>query len=228
MIQKPADKPAGTQKAASAAEKAPSATARPAAQREAEGTKILVVDDNAQNLELLVAYLDGLGCQVLTAVDGIDALEKVTGANPDLILLDIMMPRMSGFEVCRKLKSGPATRDIPIIMVTALNELGDIERGVECGTDDFISKPVNRLELVTRVKSLLRVRHLKNELDRTLAYLDDIDAGPETKGVSDAPLQDARAVDAAGGRLLRLREDEELPRGRPVPSPVLPAAGRRD
>ena len=64
-------------------------------------------------------------------------------------------------------------------MVTALNELSDIERGVECGTDDFISKPVNRLELVTRVKSLLRVRHLKNELERTLAYLNDIDAGPE-------------------------------------------------
>jgi len=138
-------------------------------------SKILVVDDNAQNLELLVAYLDPLGCIVATATDGLEALDKVAQDAPDLILLDIMMPRMSGFEVCRKLKSDPQTRDIPIIMVTALQELGDIERGVESGTDDFISKPVNRLELTTRVKSLLRVRHLKNELDRTLAYLSDVE-----------------------------------------------------
>ena len=89
------------------------------------------------------------------------------------------MPRMSGFEVCRKLKSDPQTRDIPIIMVTALSELGDIERGVECGTDDFISKPVNRLELVTRVRSLLRVKNLKNELDRALAYLGEVEKRPD-------------------------------------------------
>jgi len=140
-------------------------------------SKVLVVDDNAQNLELLVAYLDTLGCKVCTATDGLGALDKVAQENPDLILLDIMMPRMSGFEVCRKLKTDPATRNIPIIMVTALTELGDIERGVESGTDDFITKPVNRLELVTRVKSLLRVRHLQNELDRTLAYLSEVEAG---------------------------------------------------
>ena len=137
--------------------------------------KVLVVDDNPQNLELLVAYLDSLKCQVLTAADGLDAIEKVHQGGIDLILLDIMMPRMSGFEVCRKLKSDPTTRDIPIIMVTALNELSDIERGVESGTDDFITKPVNRLELLTRVKSLLRVRTLRGELDRTLAYLNDMD-----------------------------------------------------
>ena len=142
-------------------------------------SKVLIVDDNAQNLELLVAYLDTLQCKVSTAADGLETLEKIRRDPPDLILLDIMMPRMSGFEVCRKLKSDPATRDIPIIMVTALNELGDIERGVESGTDDFISKPVNRLELVTRVKSLLRVRHLKNELERTLAYLNDVESRDE-------------------------------------------------
>jgi len=148
-------------------------------QRLAE-SKVLAVDDNAQNLELLVAYLDSLGCKVSTAADGVEALTQVRASSPDLILLDVMMPRMSGFEVCRKLKSDPATRNIPIIMVTALNELGDIERGVECGTDDFITKPVNRLELVTRVKSLLRVRYLQNELDRTLAYLDDMNPDPRT------------------------------------------------
>jgi two-component system, OmpR family, alkaline phosphatase synthesis response regulator PhoP len=138
-------------------------------------SKILVVDDNEQNLELLVAYLETLECSVLTAVDGVDALEKISAEKPDMILLDIMMPRMSGFEVCRKIKADPTTRDIPVIMVTALNELTDIERGVESGTDDFITKPVNRLELTTRVKSLLRVRHLKSELDRTLAYLSQVE-----------------------------------------------------
>jgi len=88
---------------------------------------------------------------------------------------------MSGFEACRKLKSDPQTRDVPVIMVTALNEMDDIERGVESGADDFITKPVNRIELVTRVKSLLRVRHLKNELDRTLAYLKEVDKNPQPR-----------------------------------------------
>ena len=144
-------------------------------------SKVLVVDDNAQNLELLVEYLRTMdGVETLPAADGLEALEVVQQERPDLILLDIMMPRMSGFEVCRKLKSDPATRDIPIIMVTALNELGDIERGVESGTDDFLSKPVNRLELITRVKTLLKLRHLKDELERTLTYLDNVEAEPPT------------------------------------------------
>ena len=144
-------------------------------------SKILVVDDNSQNLELLVEYLRTIDdVETSTAADGIEALEMIQQVKPDLILLDIMMPRMSGFEVCRKLKSDPNTRDIPIIMVTALNELADIERGVESGTDDFLSKPVNRLELITRVKSLLKLRHLKDELERTLAYLNDVESPPPT------------------------------------------------
>jgi len=139
---------------------------------------ILIVDDNQQNLELLQAYLEALPCHLLTASDGIEAMQIIDRGGdraPDLILLDIMMPRMSGFEVCRKLKEDPTTRSIPIMMVTALNELGDIERGVESGTDDFLSKPVNKLELITRAKSLLRVRHLKRELDRTMAYIQDVE-----------------------------------------------------
>ncbi len=144
---------------------------------------ILIVDDNAQNVELLQAYLEALNCKIMTAGDGLACMKTIEQAVaagggpklPDLILLDIMMPRMSGFEVCRKLKEDPATRSIPIMMVTALNELGDIERGVESGTDDFVTKPVNKLELITRVKSLLRVRHLKRELDRTVAYLQDLE-----------------------------------------------------
>ena len=112
---------------------------------------VLVVDDNPQNLELLVAYLDTLECQVVTACDGLQAMETVQAQIPDLILLDVMMPRMSGFEVCRKLKSDPRTREIPIIMVTAERAVGYRTRVRRY--DDFISKPVNRLELLTRVKS---------------------------------------------------------------------------
>lgn len=138
-------------------------------------SRVLIVDDNPQNVELLQAFLESLPVQIATAVDGVDALDKVGQFNPDLILLDIMMPRMSGYQVCRKLKSDPATRDIQILMVTALNELGDIEQATECGTDDFVSKPVNKFELLTRVKSLLRVRHLKSELERALTYLNEVD-----------------------------------------------------
>lgn len=139
----------------------------------------MIVDDNPQNVELLQAFLESLPVKLVTAIDGIDALEKVAQHNPDLILLDIMMPRMSGFQVCKKLKSDPKTRDIQILMVTALNELGDIEAASDCGTDDFVSKPVNKFELLTRVKSLLRVRHLKNELERALTYLNEIEQDEE-------------------------------------------------
>ena len=136
---------------------------------------VLIVDDNPQNVELLQAFLESLPVKIVTASDGQEALDKVEEFDPDLILLDIMMPRMSGFQVCRKLKSDPNTRDIQILMVTALNELGDIEQAAECGTDDFVSKPVNKFELITRVKSLLKVRHLKSELERALEYLNEIE-----------------------------------------------------
>src|SRR4029453_16850090 len=89
----------------------------------------------------------------------------------DLILLDVMMPRMSGFQACQRIKANPQTRDIPIVMITALNEVGDVERAVESGADDFLTKPVNKLELLTRVRSLLRVRQLKKQLDRTLEQM---------------------------------------------------------
>ncbi len=136
---------------------------------------VLIADDNEQNVELLQAYLEDLGCTVVAAYDGEETLAKVAEARPDVILLDIMMPRMSGYEICKKLKSDPATRDIPICMVTALKDEGDIERAVEAGTDDFLSKPIHRWELITRVRSLLRVRHLQNELERLLAYQRAVD-----------------------------------------------------
>jgi DNA-binding response OmpR family regulator len=138
--------------------------------------KILIADDNAQNVELLEAYLSEFECELRTASDGEETLRAVDEFRPDLLLLDIMMPRLSGFEVCRKLRSNPATRDLSILMVTALNEASDFERGVQAGTDDFLTKPVNKVELLCRVRSLLRVRHLKNQLERTLAYLADFEA----------------------------------------------------
>jgi two-component system, OmpR family, alkaline phosphatase synthesis response regulator PhoP len=149
--------------------------AAPAHESFLPSSTVLIVDDNPQNVELLQAFLESLPIRILTAVDGIEALHAVEKHSPDLILLDIMMPRMSGFQVCRKLKGDERTRDIQILMVTALNELGDVEEAAECGTDDFISKPVNKFELLTRVKSLLRVRHLKSELERALTYLNEVD-----------------------------------------------------
>lgn len=136
-----------------------------------KGVSVLVVDDNEQNLELLEAYLEDLNCNLTLARDGLEALESVAAARPDIILLDVMMPRMSGFQACSKLKGDAATRDIPIVMVTALNEVSDVERAIECGADDFLSKPVNKLELLTRVKSLVRISKMQQELQRALTQL---------------------------------------------------------
>jgi len=136
---------------------------------------VLVVDDNQQNLELLQAYLEDVDCQAVPARDGLEALEIIAKDPPDLILLDVMMPKMSGFEVCKRIKNDPKTSDIPVIMVTALNEFGDIERAIDSGTDDFLSKPVNKLELLTRIKTMLKLKHLSDKLERTLAYLSEIE-----------------------------------------------------
>jgi len=136
---------------------------------------VLVVDDNQPNLELIQAYLEDLDCRTLAACDGPQALQVIAKMPPDLILLDVMMPKMSGFEVCRRIKNDPRTSDIPVIMVTALNEYGDIERAIESGTDDFLSKPVNKLELLTRVKTLLKLKNLSDKLERMLAYLSEIE-----------------------------------------------------
>jgi len=140
------------------------------------GACILLVDDNEQNLELLAAYVEELPCRVVTAADGIQALEAVRTSRPNLILLDVMMPRMSGFQVCAKLKKDPATRDIPVVMVTALNEVGDVERAVDSGADDFLTKPVNRVELLTRARSLIRLSLLQKQLNKTLAELRAMEA----------------------------------------------------
>jgi len=141
---------------------------------------ILVVDDNQQNLELILAYLEDLECQTISATDGYTALEMVKKHLPDIVLLDVMMPKISGFEVCKKIKGDPQTTDIPVIMVTALNELGDIERAIQSGTDDFLSKPVNKWELITRVRTMLKIKHLTDKLERTLAYLSEVEKSSQT------------------------------------------------
>ncbi len=134
-------------------------------------SRILIADDNPPNVELLEAFLGEVDCDIAIAVDGRDTLEKVASFQPDLILLDVMMPKLSGFEVCKKLKQDSATRSIMILMVTALNELGDIERAVDSGTDDFLSKPVNKVELLKRVENMLRLRHVTDELERLRRYI---------------------------------------------------------
>jgi len=138
-------------------------------------SKILIADDNVPNVELLDAYLSGCDYEIATAGDGAETLEKVQSFAPDLILLDIMMPKLSGFEVCEKLKSNPATKGIMILMVTALSELGDIERAVNAGCDDYLSKPVNKFELLKRVDNMLRLRSVTNELERLKRYIDEMD-----------------------------------------------------
>ena len=145
-----------------------------------EKPRILIADDNPPNVELLEAYLADLDCDIQVAVDGRDTLDKVGSFQPHVILLDVMMPKLSGFEVCQELKGNQDTRGIMILMVTALNELGDIERAVQAGTDDFLSKPVNKIELLKRVENMLLLRHVSDEVERLRRYIEQMEesAGP--------------------------------------------------
>jgi CheY-like chemotaxis protein len=138
--------------------------------------RILIADDNEANVELLEAYLGDMDVDIAIAVDGQDTLDKAASFQPDLILLDVMMPKLSGFEVCQKLKSNPATRGIMILMVTALNEHGDMERAVDAGTDDFLSKPVDKMSLVKRVENMLKLRNVSDELERLRRYIEQMEA----------------------------------------------------
>ncbi len=134
---------------------------------------ILIVDDEPSNLEVISHFLSMEGYRVRRAIDGEQALEQVAAARPDLILVDVMMPRMNGYEVCRRLKSDPDTVFLPVVMITALRGSEEKIKAVEAGADDFLTKPFNHLELVTRVKSLLRVKHLHDQLE---AYNRELEA----------------------------------------------------
>jgi putative two-component system response regulator len=129
--------------------------------------RILVVDDHPVNLELLVEILQDAGYHVRTAEDGVEALGAVEEELPDAILLDVMMPRMDGYEVCRRLKSARRTCFVPVVMVTALSDVLSKVRGLDAGADDFINKPVHRAELLVRLRALLRIKRLRDELDTT-------------------------------------------------------------
>jgi class 3 adenylate cyclase len=133
--------------------------------------KLLVVDDTPVNVKLLADLLAAKGYTVLTAASGTEALEKVDRERPDLVLLDVQMPGMSGYEVCRKLRENPATTMLPVVMVTALDPAQERVKGIEAGADDFLTKPINQPELLARVRSLLRIKSLYDQLtdlNRTL------------------------------------------------------------
>src|SRR5439155_21266063 len=117
--------------------------------------RVLIADDNPQGVELLEAYLADTGYEVAAAYDGEETLRQVRDWRPDLVLLDIMMPKISGFEVCKRLKADPATRGVAVLMITALDQPSDVERAVEAGTDDFLTKPINQTDLLRRVRALL-------------------------------------------------------------------------
>jgi two-component system, OmpR family, alkaline phosphatase synthesis response regulator PhoP len=137
--------------------------------------RILIADDNPANRELLEAYLVNFDCDIETAVDGKDTIDKVASFKPDLVLLDVMMPKLSGFEVCRKIKDDPQHHGVMVLMVTALNELGDIERAVDAGTDDFLSKPINKVALLKRVETMLKLKKTGDELERLRAYIREME-----------------------------------------------------
>jgi CheY-like chemotaxis protein len=149
--------------------------------------RILIADDNDANRELLEAYLVNVQCEIETSVDGADTLAKVASFHPDLVLLDVMMPKLSGFEVCKQLKDDAATRRVMVLMVTALNELGDIERAVAAGTDDFLSKPVNRVELLKRVENMLKLKGVEDELERLRRYIERMEDENDSQSGDDGP-----------------------------------------
>ncbi|HWR21148.1 MAG TPA: response regulator, partial [Verrucomicrobiae bacterium] len=133
--------------------------------------RLLLVDDNAQNIELLTVLMEAEGHEVISAADGLEALAHVAATPPDLILLDIMMPKLDGYAVCRRLKEETSTRLVPVVLLTALGEEAARIRGIEAGADDFITKPFSRTELKARIRSLLRLKTFTDELEHAETML---------------------------------------------------------
>jgi len=139
--------------------------------------RVLIADDTPDAVELLEAYLGETDYEIRTAADGEETLRQVNDWQPDLILLDIMMPKISGFEVCKRLRASPASRDIAVLMITALDQPSDIDRAVEAGTEDLLTKPINKTVLLLRVRSMLKSRQNQRDLDRALAYIEAVERG---------------------------------------------------
>jgi class 3 adenylate cyclase len=135
--------------------------------------RILVVDDQRANVEMLAGVLTARGYEVLTATDGEAALEQVRQGSPDLVVSDILMPQMDGYELCRRLRQEPATTLLPVILLTSLDPLQERVNGIDAGADDFLSKPVNWEELFARVRSLLRIKRLQDEVKSWNAKLEE-------------------------------------------------------
>ncbi len=148
-----------------------------------EQARILIVDDNKVNIELLRAQLKPFNYKIETALDGEEALANVGKNPPDLVLLDLMMPKISGYEVCRAIKQNKLTQFIPVIVITALQELDDKLKAIELGADDFLVKPFNKLELITRIKSLLRMKALHDDLDTSESILFSLAEALEAKDI---------------------------------------------
>ena len=137
-----------------------------------EPAQILVVDDTPSNVKLLADILQARGYAVLTAANGAEALARIERDMPDLVLLDVMMPGMSGYEVCRKLRDNPATAMLPVVMVTALDPGPERVKGIEAGADDFLTKPIHQPEILARVRSLLRIKALHDQLTELNQHLE--------------------------------------------------------
>lgn len=138
----------------------------------APAARVLIADDDPQGVELLEAYLSGTDYDVRTAADGEAAMRVVKEWQPDVVLLDVMMPKISGFEVCKSLRTDEATRGIGVLMITALDQPSDHERAVEAGAHDFLTKPIHKADLLQSIRALLESRRHPGELDRTLAYIE--------------------------------------------------------
>jgi two-component system, OmpR family, alkaline phosphatase synthesis response regulator PhoP len=137
--------------------------------------RILITEDNPQGAELLEAFLADTPHETRIAANGEEALKAVADWKPDVVLLDVMMPKLSGFEVCRAIRADPETRDIGVLMVTALDQPADIDRAVDVGTDDLLTKPIHKAELLLRVRALLRSREAAGELGRALEYVRSVE-----------------------------------------------------
>src|SRR5438093_2380523 len=133
--------------------------------------KILVVDDTPKNVKLLADLLTIKGYTVVTAASGAEALKQVEAEKPDLVLLDVVMPEMSGYEVCRKIRENPEAGILPVVMVTALDPSEERIKGLDAGADDFLTKPINQAELLARVKSLLRIKELYDTVQTQAGHL---------------------------------------------------------